>query len=215
MKPCSCNRKLIAWLALGELDASHEADLRAHIQCCDECRRYLHELSSVTETLTTGELTRDIEASQSFHRRVVAGLRAERSRWSWTDLAVQLGAARLGWRAALSLLGTTALVVALLSVLWRQPGLPGPAPARVLAVLPPGPRNHLTPTISNYQKASITHHASRIIMNDLSPTISNYQRVANRSLDELDDLLTRQDSRRSSPTRFYTASMFAAANVGD
>ena len=191
MKPCSSNRKHIAWLALGELDARREADLRGHIQTCDKCRRYLEEISSVKETLTTTELTPDLEASESFHRRVVARLRAEQSGSFWDGLAAQFGAARLSWRAALSSLGATALVIVLLSVLRRQPAVPLPAPNRVQAVLPPGPNN------------------------DLSPTISNYQRVANRSLDELDDLLTRQDTRRPSPTPIYTASMFVAANAAD
>jgi len=191
MKPCSTNRKLIAWLALGELDARREADLRAHIQTCDKCRRYLHEISSVKETLTTAEPTPDIEASESFHRRVVARLRAEPSGSLWDRLAAQLGAARVSWRAALSMLGATALVIALLSVLWRQPGVSRPVPSGVQAVLSPGPNN------------------------DLSPTISNYQRVANRSLDELDDFLTRQDTRRPSATPIYTASMFVAANAAD
>ncbi len=191
MKSCSSNRKLIAWLALGELDARRAADLRAHIQTCDKCRRYLEEISSVKETLTATEPTPDLEASEPFHRRVVARLRAEQSGSLWHRLAARLGAARLGWRAALSLAGATALVIALLSVLWRQPGVSRPAPGGVEAVLPPGPKN------------------------DLSPTISNYQRVANRSLDELDDLLTRQDTRRPSPTPIYTASMFGAANAAD
>jgi anti-sigma factor RsiW len=191
MKPCSRNRKTLAWLALGELDARTTAALRAHIETCDGCRHYLAEISSVKETLTTTEPTPDLEASESFHRRVVTRLRAEQSGSLWDRLAERLGAGRLSWRAALSLLGATALVIALLSVLWRQPAVPRPAPNRVQAVLPPGPKN------------------------DLSPTITNYQRVANRSLDELDDLLTRQATRRLSPTPIYTASMFAAANAAD
>ena len=50
---------------------------------------------------------------------------------------------------------------------------------------------------------------------DLAPSISNYQRVASRSPDELDDLLTRQDTRRPPRLPSYTASMFAAVNATD
>ena len=191
MRPCSRNRKALAWLALGELDARTTAALRAHIETCDGCRHYLAEISTVTERLAAAEVTPDIQSSESFHRRVVARLGEEQSGLVWQTLAAPLVAARLNWRAALSLLGATALVIALLSVLWRQSAVPLPAPNRVQAVLPPGPKN------------------------EFSPTISNYQRVANRSLDELDDLLTRQDTRRPSPTPIYTASIFAAAKAAD
>ena len=75
MKPCSRNRKLIAWLALGELDVRREADLRSHIQTCDECRRYQQEISNLRDTLTTAQPMPDFEASESFHRRLVARLR--------------------------------------------------------------------------------------------------------------------------------------------
>ena len=122
---------------------------------------------------------------------MVARLGTEQPGAFWDGLAAQFGAARLSWRAALSLLGATALVIALLSVLWRQPGLSRPTPGGAQAVLPAGPNN------------------------ELSPTIANYQRIANRSLDELDDLLTRQDTRRPSPTPSYTASMFAAASAAE
>ena len=191
MKPCSHNRKPIAWLALGELDVPHAADLRAHLQSCEGCRRYLHEISGVEETLTTAGPTPDIEASESFHRRVVARLRAEQSGSLWNSLAVQLAAVRLSWRTAVLLAGATAFLIVLLSVQWQEPAGQSPMPGRVQAVLPTGPKN------------------------DLSPTISNYQRVANRSLDDLDDLLTRQGNRRPSPTPIYTASMFPAASAAD
>jgi len=191
MKPCSHNRKLISWLTLGELDVRRATELRAHIRTCDDCRRYLLELSIVNEKLTTQEPIPDIEASASFHRRVVAKLRAEQSGSLWEGLAARLGAARLTWRAAVSLLGATALVVVLISVARRQPAVPRPVPARAEAVPPSGSKK------------------------EISPTLSNYQKVANRSLDDLDDLLTRQDGQRPSPAPIFTASMFAAATRAD
>jgi hypothetical protein len=84
-----------------------------------------------------------------------------------------------------------ALAIATLSILVRQPAVPPPAPISVQAVSTPAPKS------------------------DLEPTVANYQRVANRSLDELDDLLTRQANRNPPPVPIYTASMFALANAAD
>jgi anti-sigma factor RsiW len=191
MKPCSKNRKLLAWLALGELDARRAGALRAHIQTCDGCRRYLAEISTVTQRLAAAEMPPDIQASESFHQRLVTRLRAEQPASLWETVAGLLAAARLHWRVALPVFGAAALVIATLSILVRQPAVPPPAPISVQAVSTPAPKS------------------------DLEPTVANYQRVANRSLDELDDLLTRQANRNPPPVPIYTASMFALANAAD
>ena len=52
MKPCAQNRKLIAWLASNALDARQTRQLQAHLETCEGCRRYLAEISNVTERLT-------------------------------------------------------------------------------------------------------------------------------------------------------------------
>jgi anti-sigma factor RsiW len=191
MKPCSKNRKLLAWLALDELDTRRAGELRAHLQTCDGCRRYLEEISTVTQQLATAETTPGIQASESFHQRLVTRLRAEQPASLWETVAGLLAAARLNWRVALPVLGAAAVVIATLSILVRQPAVSPPAPISVQAVLPPAWKS------------------------DLAPTIANYQRVANRSLDELDDLLTRQANRKPPPAPIYTASMFALANAAD
>jgi anti-sigma factor RsiW len=191
MKPCSRNRKPLAWLALGELDARAAAELRTHIETCDDCRRYLAEISSVTEELTAAEVTPDIQASETFHRSVVTRLRAERSGPIWPALWAPFVAARLNWRVALPVVGAVALVIVMLSIPTRQPGIPLPAPTVVQAVPAPD------------------------ITSDLPPTIANYQRIASRSLDDFDELLTRQSKRNPSPTPNYTASLFALAHLSD
>jgi hypothetical protein len=53
------------------------------------------------------------------------------------------------------------------------------------------------------------------IKSDLPPTIANYQRIATRSLDDFDELLTRQSERNPPPTPNYTASLFALAQVAE
>jgi anti-sigma factor RsiW len=82
MKPCSRNRKLLAWLALGELDSHRAAALREHVESCDGCRRYLAEMSSVTDSLTVDEGTPEIQATEAFHGRLVNKLtRLEPPAW--------------------------------------------------------------------------------------------------------------------------------------
>ena len=191
MKPCSSNRMPLALLALGELDAPRAAELRAHIETCEECRGYLAEMSTITERLAAAEMTPDMQASESFHRGVVARLRAEPSGSIWQTLAARFTARWLNWRVALPVVGAGALVIVMLSIPVRHPTAPTALPTSVQAVLPPD------------------------IKSDLPPTIANYQRVATRSLDELDELLTEQGKRNPSPSPIYTASLFASARALD
>jgi len=191
MKPCSKNRKLLAWLALGELDVRRAADIREHTRTCDACRRYLEEMAMVNNELKAAEIRPDVQVSVSFHRNLVARLRVEPSGSLWANLAAQLAATRLSWRFAFPVIGTAALAIAVLSMLLRQPHVSPPGPTSVQAV------------------------ASPDLERDLAPTLSNYQRVASRSLEELDALLTRQAERNPSPTPNYTASIFASAHALD
>jgi anti-sigma factor RsiW len=187
MKPCFAKRKLIAWLALGELDERQAQDLRSHIQTCEGCRRYLEEISAVRKKLVAAETTPALEASESFHRKWVGRLRAEPSASFW-----QILAERLNWRVALPALGAAAvLVVLLLSLVPRQPGA--------------------TPQM-RADRAVVTPAAAG---RDLSPSIANYQRTVVRSLEEFDELLTEQANHKASPTPIYTASIFAVANMAN
>jgi anti-sigma factor RsiW len=191
MKPCFTNRKLIASLALGELDAHRTRDLRTHLETCAGCRRYLEEISAVQERLAALDTTPNVPASEAFHQRLAARLRAEQSKPLRDILAAQLAAVRLSWRVALPVIGIAALATVTLSILLRSPGASAPAPRGVQAVRQPYPET------------------------DLSPTIANYQRAASRSLEELDELLTMQANRTPSPAPIYTASMLAAAHALD
>jgi hypothetical protein len=186
MKPCLSKRKLIAWQALGQLDARQAQDLLAHIKTCNGCRQYLEEMSAVGERLLGAEPEPEIEPSAFFHQRLVGRLRAERSGSRWEMLF-----ARLNWRVALPAAGLAALVILMLSLFPRQPGVAPPVQISRPAVAPPAPKG------------------------DLSPTVANYQRAASRSLDDLDDLLTRQANRKRAPAPLYTASIFALAQVPD
>ena len=191
MKPCSKNRKCIAWLALDALDAQEARDLRAHLETCEGCRRYLEEISNVTERLIAAETEPDIQASEAFHQRVVGRLRAKESGSFSETVLASLRAMLLNWRVVLPVIGATAVVIAAWSVFGPHPGVPSPAPTGAQAMLTPN------------------------VTNDLDPTISNYQMVANRSLEELEELLTRQGNRNPPSPELYTASTLPRANESD
>ena len=183
MKPCAQNRKLIAWLAVNALDAQQARQLRVHLETCEGCRRYLAEISNVTEKLAAAEATHDVQASENFHRKVAGRLRTAKPDLIGEILAAYL--ARLNLRVALPAI-VALVVIGVTVAIWRQP-----------------PRVSSSPTAGT-QTASVSDAD-----NDLAPTIANYQRVANQSLDELDALLTRQGNRALPSMPIYTASTLA------
>ncbi len=189
MKPCSKNRKDIAWLALDALDPRQARNLRAHLETCAGCRRYQKEISDVTQKLIAPEIKPDIRASASFHQRVVGRLRAEESRSAWAVTVAKLREVLLNWRVALPMAGAAVVIIAVLSTfLWRP---------RVLLPLP----------------SSATSAAAANFNNDPAPTIANYQLVANQSLEKLDELLNRQGNRNLPPVPIYTVATFARASA--
>lgn len=185
MKPCSNNRKLITWMAVGALDARAQQTLRTHLKTCEGCQRYLHEISFVTQTLAATKPEPDIQTSESFHRKVVGGLRGEQALSLRGFVAAQLRYVVLHWQVALPVLGATT-VVTLSLLVWRP---------------------HVRPP-SRDQVAVVMN-----VKSDLDPTISNYRTVANRSLEKLDELLTQQGNRNPSAALIYTASTLARADA--
>src|SRR6266446_525945 len=147
MNPCSNNRKPIAWLAIGALDARKERTLRTHLESCEGCRSYLEEISTITQKLAATEVRSDIQTSESFHRRIVGTLRAQESASAWPMLLVAFRAAA-NWRVALPAIAATALLVAALSVFVQHPNTPSPSPTRV-EVVSPKTKTDLDPTVLN------------------------------------------------------------------
>jgi len=180
MKPCAKNQKLIAWLALDALDARQAQVLREHLATCEGCRRYLAEISNVTERLAAVEVNSEVQTSESFHRKVLGGLRLAKPDSLGKILAAYF--ARSNWRVVLPAIAAL-MVVGVTVALWRQP----PEVA-----LSPQPGTQTAPVLS--------------ADNDLAPTIANYQRVANQSLAKLDALLTQQGNRTLPAMPIYTAS---------
>lgn len=193
MKPCSKNRKLIAGLALGALNAEAAATLRQHLANCDGCRCYFNGLSKVTATLSAAEMKSDIQATESFHRRVVAGVRAQEARPMGQTMREFFRATLLEWRVAVPVVCGLAVLLVLgwFLIPRQQPEAPVPAP-------------------SSAQIASEHNREA-----DFVPTVGNYQMVANQSLESLDELLTEQANRKVPSAPLYTASALATGNISD
>ena len=187
MKPCAQNRKLIVWLASNALDARQTQQLQAHLETCEGCRRYLAEISSVTERLVATESNPDVQASESFHRKLAGKLRAAKPDSIGEILAAYFRGTLLNWRVALPAIAAL-VVVGVTVAIWRQP-----------------------PRVSSSPRAGTQTAAVAEADSVLAPTIANYQRVANQSLDKLDELLTRQGNRALPSMPIYTASTLALA----
>lgn len=185
MKPCSHNRKLLVWLALEELDVQQAEALRSHLQTCKGCRQYLMEISDVKQKLARVQFSSDVRASESFHRELVARLRAEKSESVWETARVFFRAGLLNWRVALPVAAAMVVVAVGLVVQRQHPRGDIALPVKSTARVVPG-RNPDA---------------------DLPPTIANYQLAANQSLEKLDALLTAQAREPLPPAPVYTASM--------
>ena len=189
MKPCSKNRKLIAWLAVDALDAQEAAALRNHLARCEGCRRYWEEISNVTERLASAAPDSNLEASEVFHHQVAEELQAVESSSVLKNLAAWLRGSMRNWRVAVP--AVAVLVIALLAMV-----APRHPPAASLPAPPP------VPVVSAPSSGS-----------DLAPTIANYQMVANQSLEKLSELLTRQGNKRLPPAPVYTISSLEVVNA--
>lgn len=185
MKPCSRNRKPIAWLALDELAAPEAAALRDHFAHCEGCRSYWEEISTVTGRLSTAQPDSRLELSGGFHRSLSQKLQAH-PRSSLADLLRQSCDPGLRWRVALP--AGALLVCAILAWLTLR---------HHSTVSPP----HLPPV----QVAS--NHAG----DELSPTLANYRAVAHQSLNQLDELLLKQGSKVLPPAPAVSFSAEAVA----
>lgn len=175
MKPCSGNRKLIAWLVAGALDAPTADALRAHLTTCETCRAYFGALTRITGNFRAVQPAGELPAS--LHRTVLQRIRRAHQTPAWAMALQQLRTFRSGWRVALPLAGT-AIAIAAVLLLTRHPV----------------PQLSQPPRVNSVRKSSP----------DLEPSIANYEWVAGQSLEQFDDLLTRQGAK-SSPAPIYTA----------
>jgi len=200
MKSCRKNRKPIVWLAMNALDAAQAEVLRDHLRRCEGCRQYLEEISMVKHNLGGGHSIPEIEAPESLHKRIVLALRASQPKRPQTSALEFFQRMDLRWRAAVAALALVALSTIVLSNLHH-------AGDRFSA--PTTPQHAQGPATP--QPAQAVNSDSKV---DLPPTIANYRAVANQSLDELDELLTRQ-GKKPIPTPPAIRATLALVNMTD
>ncbi|HEY1788784.1 MAG TPA: hypothetical protein VGJ73_11535 [Verrucomicrobiae bacterium] len=142
----------------------------------------------MTEKLALEDSTHEIEASDAFHRTVVARLRAqESSQWRITGLPGNL----LNWRVVLP--GAAVCVALIIGLHDRQ-----------MSDLP------LRSSVPTPGRMVSTRNADA----DVLPTIGNYQMAAEQSLQEFDDLLNREAKLPPPPAPSYRVSTLTLADVG-
>jgi len=180
MKPCRQNRKLIAWLTLGALEVEQERKLRAHVESCSGCRRYLEEISTVAHRLQAVKTGTDIQAPEAFHRRALCALTAEELTRKWPVSPLHWV---WNWRLTLPVYAATALMILAVASFLQRPKAPLPAKTTARSV----------PPTANPRVA-------------LEPTLATYETVANQSLEKFDELLSRQAERNPPPAPIYKAS---------
>ena len=186
MRPCSKNRKPIALLVSGAFDAQKASVLRAHFAHCENCRRYFEEISTVAERLALTAPDSTLQPSDLFHRRVVEKLRAVESPSFVETLTAWIRGSGLIWRVALPTL--TLLFVGFIATLALR-------------------------NTANVKNPAVPMASSSRPANDPAPTLANYQRIADQSLDELDELLTRQACRPLPPVSLFSASSSEPSNA--
>ncbi|HVY70487.1 MAG TPA: zf-HC2 domain-containing protein [Verrucomicrobiae bacterium] len=197
MNPCPGNKQNLAWLALDELPPQTARELRAHVDACPGCRQYLAEITQVTSALSAeseNEATATATASAAFHQNVLRALQKESQQPAWLSTAARLRKSLTNWRVAVPLTGVAALVIAFLAV--------------------SKPVSHLasTPSMEGHPTTNSAPVVA-VAKTDLAPTAANYRLAVSRSLDSLDDLLTRQANQSPAQAPVYTASMLAARAV--
>jgi anti-sigma factor RsiW len=171
------------------LEIPHEKELRAHLDSCAACRRYLEEISSVAGKLAAAE-PESGNPSESFHRNFIAAL-AKAKRESAGEALLARMWNIWNWRLAMPAVTAAALVIAAWLVIVPRANIPVSAPLAVHPVSAPG------------------------LKAGLEPTFSNYEMAVHQSLDKLDELLTKQGNRNPEPSPIYTAALPPRSNMAE
>ena len=190
MKPCPKNRERIVWLAMDALAIPHERELRAHLDTCAGCRRYLEEISSVAARLRAAEPESRSQPSASFHRNLARALTAAERRSAGETLWAKVSFF-WNWRLALPAAVAVALGIAAWLVAGRRAYVPLPAPL-ALNVLP----------TSGLKSGG-------------EPTLSSYEMAAHQSLDKLDELLTEQGNKNPAAPAICLTARLPRLNMDD
>ncbi|HZQ47602.1 MAG TPA: zf-HC2 domain-containing protein [Verrucomicrobiae bacterium] len=193
MKACTSNHKSLSLLAINALEPRQAEELQAHVATCPECRRYLQEMSNVAGKLTLATVAAsEIEATEGFHQKLARRIEAEGRPGIWAAARAFLRSGVPDWRVAAPVVGVVVVVIAVLIAL-------GPHQGRQIV-----PRV-IGPMVSKVESAK-----------DLTPSFGSYRMLADRSLEALDQELTKEAEDEGSPgAPIYTTLSMARAIAAD
>jgi|ERR1051326_61301 anti-sigma factor RsiW len=194
MKPCKKNKRLLAWLAADALDDPRSRVLRQHLATCPGCEAYWKELLMVCRSHSTAaEAAPQLQTSASFHARLVRRIQEDQRR-PIALVVVEILERWLPVRRGL-ISGTAITLLVMGAVLLRSSFHPTAVPPNPAASVP------------------VASMAAAETVN-LQPTLSNYRMAAKRSLEALDELLTIQSARTTSPSEILTAAKIGKVSAG-
>ena len=148
-------------------------------------------MSALAGRFDAFKATSEIAATERFHRGLVRRIEAEARPGVWARVIERVRPRALNWRVALPIAGVMAVMSGwLITSSHRQAGQP------VAQVVEP-------------------MAAAKKPVNEVTPTFGNYRMLANRSLDALDQELTREAQASLAGASTYTAASMAQVIATD
>lgn len=204
MKPCPKNQKPIAWLVLNALDPEPAGELKAHLEQCVDCREYFQQVSGLGERLGEVGLAPEVVAPAGFHRRLQENIRSQtKESWfqRWWNFRFEPGLV-----AALGGVAVVALVI--VSAAWWERLATGPTATALVNPI----TSSQSPAVTVGATANV---AQEEIGLNTEPTLSQYRRLANRSLESLDEVISSRAERGTRIPEAYLASIAAHGELVD
>jgi hypothetical protein len=192
MKPCSHNRKLIAWLAADALNETSAQQLRTHLGECEGCRQHWEQLSAICDDhKNAAKVMRGALPSPGFHGRLAKRLRTETVTRpiALHGLQVLFGPAMHGRSALLAAAAVLAIALTFLGLMGNR-----------------------DVSRKKNDAAKVSQGASAVSA-DSRPTLSLYRTAMNSSFDALDDVLEQHAfrARGSNEPQLKVASVSTSA----
>ena len=190
MSLCKKNRKLIVWQLLDELDATQAAELRTHLESCPVCWGYHQQMLGVTERLKGLQSLSSAEADAAVRVSASGSVRPFR-RLAQPRVQQSPFVPVSTWRLLMPALAIIIMALFIIATLERQ------SPFPIQPLVPSRAQREPAPAI------------------DLLPSIANYRAIANQSLDQLDELLSRQGRKPVAPGLVSSPGTVALLNIPD